>query len=149
MVLSWNGYLMLSSLQKKPLWYGFILAKFRTPRGKPAVGGRKTKNKNKKYMWLNQKKKIISNHAWRKLPNMHNSNFLSIMQCTLTKFIYRHFSFRTLLQKDSEVTHQVQMLKKIKKFKIFHLIRWVATKPNWTKITFKKKPLPLTWLNSY
>jgi len=33
------------------------LAKFRTPRGKPAVGGRKNKNnRNKKqYMWLNQK----------------------------------------------------------------------------------------------
>lgn len=75
------------------------------------LGEGKQKNKNKKYMWLNQKK-IISNHAWRKLPNMHNSNFVSIMQCThLPNFVYTHF-FRRLLQKDSEVPHQVQMLKK-------------------------------------
>lgn len=41
-VLSWYGYWMLLSLQKKPLWNGYIWPKFRTAIGMEAVGeGRK------------------------------------------------------------------------------------------------------------
>lgn len=63
---------------------------------------------------------------------MHNSNFLSIMQCThLPNSVYKHLSFRRLLQKDSEVPHQVQMLKKKNSSKpSIHKVSCHQTTPN-------------------
>lgn len=43
MVLSWYGYLMLLSEQKKPLLNGYIWPKFRTVIGREAVGEGKKK----------------------------------------------------------------------------------------------------------
>lgn len=76
------------------------------------------------------KSKNIFKHAWKKIPNMQNSNFPCHSKWSCNIHIYQVFIIEInhicSLQKDSDITHQMQKFSR--EFKVL---------THWTKIILK------------